>query len=90
VGIGRESRRARLDVMSDGAAQRAGRLTELAVRACGTSPACRDYTRGEIEAVLAELLAGYPTYGPTSGGRPPIRWLARRVTVRVVARVVPG
>ncbi|HET7504886.1 MAG TPA: hypothetical protein VFK02_27875, partial [Kofleriaceae bacterium] len=26
------------------------------------SPACRDYTRAEIERVLAELLAGYSTY----------------------------
>ncbi len=57
-----ESRRARLDVMSDALHSELARLTELAVRACGASPACRDYTRGEVEAVLAELLAGYPTY----------------------------
>ncbi|HMG54861.1 MAG TPA: malto-oligosyltrehalose synthase, partial [Kofleriaceae bacterium] len=57
-----ESRRARLEVMSDALHSELARLTELAVRACGASPACRDYTRGEIEAALAELLAGYPSY----------------------------
>ncbi|HEX3764167.1 MAG TPA: malto-oligosyltrehalose synthase [Kofleriaceae bacterium] len=57
-----ESRRARLEVLSDALHSELARLTELAVRACGASPACRDYTRAEIEAALAELLAGYPTY----------------------------
>ena len=57
-----ESRRARLEVMSDALHSELARLTELAVRACATSPACRDYTRAEIESVLAELLAGYPVY----------------------------
>jgi (1->4)-alpha-D-glucan 1-alpha-D-glucosylmutase len=57
-----ESRRARLEVMSDALHSELARLTELAVRACNTSPACRDYTRAEIETVLAELLAGYSTY----------------------------
>jgi (1->4)-alpha-D-glucan 1-alpha-D-glucosylmutase len=57
-----ESRRARLEVTSDALHSELARLTELAVRACGASPACRDYTRAEIEAVLAELLAGYPVY----------------------------
>jgi (1->4)-alpha-D-glucan 1-alpha-D-glucosylmutase len=57
-----ESRRARLEVMSDALHSELARLTELAVRACGASPTCRDYTRAEIEAVLAEMLAGYPVY----------------------------
>ncbi len=57
-----ESRRARLDVLSDALHSELARLTEAAVRACGASPACRDYTRAEIEAAIAELLAGYPTY----------------------------
>jgi (1->4)-alpha-D-glucan 1-alpha-D-glucosylmutase len=57
-----ESRRARLEVTSDALHSELARLTELAVRACGASPACRDYTRAEIEAALAEMLAGYPVY----------------------------
>jgi (1->4)-alpha-D-glucan 1-alpha-D-glucosylmutase len=56
------SRKARLEVMTDALHSELSRLTELAVRACGASPACRDYTRSEIETVLAELLAGYPVY----------------------------
>ncbi|HEY0992894.1 MAG TPA: malto-oligosyltrehalose synthase, partial [Kofleriaceae bacterium] len=65
-----ESRRARLDVMSDALHSELARLTELAARACATSPTCRDYTRAEIEAALAELLAGYPTYRTYLGGDP--------------------
>ncbi|HET9625322.1 MAG TPA: malto-oligosyltrehalose synthase [Kofleriaceae bacterium] len=57
-----ESRRARREVMSDALHSELTRLTELAVRACGASPACRDYTRAEIEAALGEILAGYATY----------------------------
>lgn len=57
-----ESRRARREVMGDALHSELARLTELAVRACATSPACRDYTRTEIEAALAELLAGYSSY----------------------------
>jgi (1->4)-alpha-D-glucan 1-alpha-D-glucosylmutase len=57
-----ESRRARLEVMTDALHSELARLTELAVRACATSPPCRDYTRAEIESALAELLAGYPVY----------------------------
>jgi (1->4)-alpha-D-glucan 1-alpha-D-glucosylmutase len=57
-----ESRRARLAVLSDALHSELARLTEVAVRACSASPACRDYTRAEIEAALAELLAGYPVY----------------------------
>jgi (1->4)-alpha-D-glucan 1-alpha-D-glucosylmutase len=57
-----ESRRARLEAMRDALHSELARLTELAARACATSPACRDYTRAEIERSLAELLAGYPCY----------------------------
>ena len=57
-----ESRRARLEVMGDALHSELARVTELACRACGASPACRDYTRTEIERTLAEILAGYPTY----------------------------
>ncbi|MEO7730202.1 MAG: malto-oligosyltrehalose synthase, partial [Kofleriaceae bacterium] len=65
------SRRARLEVMSDALHSELARLTELAVRTCATSPACRDYTRAEIETVLAELLAGYPVYRTYLGGDEP-------------------
>ncbi|HEU0037249.1 MAG TPA: malto-oligosyltrehalose synthase [Kofleriaceae bacterium] len=57
-----ESRRARLEVMSDALHSELVRLTELGARACAQSPACRDYTRAEIETTLAEILAGYPSY----------------------------
>jgi (1->4)-alpha-D-glucan 1-alpha-D-glucosylmutase len=57
-----EGRRARLEAMRDALHSELARLTELAARACATSPACRDYTRAEIEQALAELLAGYPCY----------------------------
>jgi (1->4)-alpha-D-glucan 1-alpha-D-glucosylmutase len=63
-----ESRRARLEVMSDALHSELARLTELAMRACAGSPACRDYTRAEVETALAELLAGYPTYRTYLGG----------------------
>ena len=53
---------ARREVMSDALHSELSRLTELAVRAAATSPACRDYTRSEIEDVLAEVLAHYPVY----------------------------
>jgi (1->4)-alpha-D-glucan 1-alpha-D-glucosylmutase len=66
-----ESRRARLEVMTDALHSELARLTELAVRVCATSPACRDYTRTEIETVLAELLAGYPVYRTYLGGDDP-------------------
>jgi len=56
------SRQARHEVMSDALHSELTRLTELAVKACGASPTCRDYTRTEIEGALAEILAGYPTY----------------------------
>jgi (1->4)-alpha-D-glucan 1-alpha-D-glucosylmutase len=59
---GRASRQARREVMSDALHSELSRLTELAVRACGASPMMRDFTRSEIEAALAALLAGYPTY----------------------------
>ena len=57
-----ESRRARLEVMTDALHSELVRITELACRACGASPACRDYTRTEIETALAEIFAGYSTY----------------------------
>jgi (1->4)-alpha-D-glucan 1-alpha-D-glucosylmutase len=63
-----ESRRARAEVMTDALHSELARLTELAVRACAASPACRDYTRGEIEIALGELLAGYATYRTYLGG----------------------
>ncbi|MDQ3364016.1 MAG: malto-oligosyltrehalose synthase [Myxococcota bacterium] len=57
-----ESRKARVEVMSDALHSELARLTELAARACHASPACRDYTRAEIETTLATILAGYPAY----------------------------
>ncbi len=66
-----ESRRARREVMSDALHSELARLAELAVRACAVSPACRDYTRAEIETTLAEVLAGYPTYRTYLGGDEP-------------------
>ena len=66
-----EGRRARLEVMTDALHSELARLTELAARTCATSPACRDYTRAEIETALAELLAGYPTYRTYLGGDEP-------------------
>ena len=58
----RESRRARHAVLVEALHSELARLTELAVRACAASPACRDYTRAEIEAALGEILAGFPVY----------------------------
>ena len=48
--------------MSDALHSEWQRLTELAVRVCGATAACRDYTRTEIGAAIAEILAGYRTY----------------------------
>jgi (1->4)-alpha-D-glucan 1-alpha-D-glucosylmutase len=56
------SRKARLEVMTDALHSELMRLSELAHRACMASPTCRDYTRAEVEAALAEIFAGYPTY----------------------------
>jgi (1->4)-alpha-D-glucan 1-alpha-D-glucosylmutase len=61
-------RAARRDVMSDALHSEVTRLVELASRACAISPACRDYTRAEIETALVELLAGYPVYRTYLGG----------------------
>ncbi len=55
-------REARLEVMTDALHSEVERLTELAVRACATSPLCRDFTRAEIRTALSELLAGYSVY----------------------------
>ncbi|MGE0399345.1 MAG: malto-oligosyltrehalose synthase [Kofleriaceae bacterium] len=62
-------RAARREVMTDALHSELVRLTELAIRACATSPACRDYTRGEIEDSLAEILAHYPVYRTYLGTR---------------------
>jgi (1->4)-alpha-D-glucan 1-alpha-D-glucosylmutase len=67
-----ESRRARLEVLSDALHSELARLTELARRACATSPACRDYTPGELERALAEILAGYPCYRTYLGEPDPV------------------
>ena len=64
-----ESRRARLEVMTDALHSELARLTDLAARAAATSPACRDYTRGEVELALGEILAGYPCYRTYLGER---------------------
>lgn len=84
-----ESRRARHDVMTDALHSELVRLTELAARTCAGSPACRDYTRAEIETALAEILAGYPTYrtylGEGDGARPEDR---ARIAVAVEAAAV--
>lgn len=66
-----ESRRARLEVMTDALHSELARLTELAARATATSPACRDYTRGELEIAIGEILAGYPCYRTYLGERGP-------------------
>jgi (1->4)-alpha-D-glucan 1-alpha-D-glucosylmutase len=55
-------RNARLEVMTDALHSEIERVTELAVRACATSPLCRDFTRPEIRTALSEILAGYPVY----------------------------
>lgn len=57
-----ESRKARHEVMSDALHSELERVTDFAVRACAESPACRDYTRAEIQTALAEILAGYSVY----------------------------
>ncbi len=62
-------RAARREVMTDALHSELARLTELAIRACATSPACRDYTRSEIEDALAEILAHYPVYRTYLGTR---------------------
>ena len=64
-----ESRRARLEVMTDALHAELARLTELACRLCAVSPACRDYTRDEVQTALAEVLAGYSTYRTYLGER---------------------
>jgi (1->4)-alpha-D-glucan 1-alpha-D-glucosylmutase len=66
------SRRARALVMGDALHSELAWLTELAARACAVTPACRDYTRAEIEAALSAIFAGYPvyrTYGTVSQRR---------------------
>ncbi len=85
-----ESRRARREVMTDALHSELARLTELGVRACAASPACRDYTRAEIETALAELLAGYATYRTYLGGEHEVpadrERIARAATAAMEAR----
>ena len=83
-----ESRRARLEVLTDALHSELARLTELAARACATSPACRDYTRAEIELALAELLAGYGCYRTYLGEPDPTgrEQIARAVAAAAAAR----
>ncbi|HEY4182070.1 MAG TPA: malto-oligosyltrehalose synthase [Kofleriaceae bacterium] len=57
-----DRRIARREVLSDALHSELSRLTDLAAKACATSPACRDYTRAEIETALAEILSGYRVY----------------------------
>ncbi|CAN5910948.1 malto-oligosyltrehalose synthase [soil metagenome] len=57
-----DRRAARHGVLADALHSELSRLTDLAVKACATSPACRDYTRTEIESVLVEIIAGYRVY----------------------------
>ena len=56
------SREARHAVLAEALHSELARLTELAARACAVTPAMRDYTRGELEAALAEILVGFPVY----------------------------
>ena len=63
-----QSRSARHAVMVGPMHSELSRLTELALKACARSPVCRDYTRGEVERTLAELLAGYTTYRTYGAG----------------------
>lgn len=80
-----ESRRARLEVMSDALHSELARLTELAIRACGTSHACRDYTGAEIQQALAEILAGYANYRTYLGAPDADRADGRAVIAAAVA-----
>ena len=73
-----ESRRARHEVMSQVLHSELARLTTLALAACRDSPACRDFTSTEVEAALAELLAGYTTYRTYGGDRERIATAAAR------------
>ncbi|HEY1817321.1 MAG TPA: malto-oligosyltrehalose synthase [Kofleriaceae bacterium] len=86
------SRVARLEVMREGLHSEVGRLVDLAVRACAASPACRDFTRGEIASALRELFAGYPayrTYGPND--QPGSHFAAHdRGRIAAAAREVEG
>ncbi len=84
----RARRAARLEVMSDALHSEIERITELAVRACATSPLCRDFTRSEIRTALSEILAGYPVYRTYLGDGPvdPAD-LARIATATEAARV---
>jgi (1->4)-alpha-D-glucan 1-alpha-D-glucosylmutase len=58
----RARREARRLVASDALHSEVARLVEIAIRACAESPACRDFTRAEIERALVEIFAGYRVY----------------------------
>ena len=62
----------RREVMSGALRSELARLVELAARACARAATARDYTRGEIERALVEILAGYAVYRTylTAGGEP--------------------
>ncbi|MEO7097187.1 MAG: malto-oligosyltrehalose synthase, partial [Polyangiales bacterium] len=80
-------RAARLEVMSDALHSEVEHLTEVAVRACATSPLCRDFTRTEIRTALSEILAGYPVYRTYLGeGRAPPEDRARITAATDAAR----
>ena len=68
----RRAARARREVMRDALHSELARLVELACARVRASPACRDYTRAEIEHALVELLRGLPgrtARTPTSARR---------------------
>lgn len=81
----RARRAARLEVMSDALHSEIERVTELAVRACATSPLCRDFTRSEIRTALGELLAGYPVYRTYLGEGPPDPMDLARISIAAEA-----
>lgn len=82
-------RGARLEVLSDALHSELARLAELAYRACAASPACRDYTRGEVESALAQILAGYPVYRTYLDGTHGATGLEHAQIAAAVAAVPP-
>jgi (1->4)-alpha-D-glucan 1-alpha-D-glucosylmutase len=82
---------ARCDVMSDALHSEVVRLVDLAARACSASPACRDFTRTEIENTLVQLLAGYPVYRTYLGdGDADGRRVVDRDRIALAAEAVRG
>ncbi len=76
-------RAARLEVMSDALHSELERVTELAMKACAASAACRDFTRDEVRATLAEIFAGYPTYRTYFGEGPESEEDRERISLAV-------